>query len=114
MGKKTPQIRESPAGLFLMYQYFCFVKTIKIKVQGRVQGVFYRQSAKEKATALGIKGIVKNCADDSVELIATGKEDQLKEFIEWCREGPDRATVTNLTTQELTLQEFRNFSIAYF
>jgi acylphosphatase len=90
------------------------VNTIKIKVEGNVQGVFYRQSAKEKANDLGIKGTVKNCDDDSVEIIATGEEERLKKFVSWCREGPTKASVTNLTTQELPLQEFRNFSIIYF
>ena len=90
------------------------MKTIKIKIEGNVQGVFYRQSAKEKANDLGIKGSVKNCNDDSVEIIATGEEEQLKKFAAWCREGPPKAIVTNLTTQELSLQEFRNFSIIHF
>jgi acylphosphatase len=90
------------------------VQTIKIKVEGMVQGVFYRQSAKEKANDLGIKGTVKNCDDDSVEIIATGEEEPLKIFLEWCRQGPAKAKVVNLSTQELPLQEFRNFSIAYF
>jgi len=90
------------------------VQTLKIKIEGKVQGVFYRQSAKEKANDLGIKGTVKNCEDDSVEIIATGEEEKLKEFITWCRQGPPQARVINLTMQELSLQEFRNFSISYF
>ena len=69
----------------------------KIIVEGKVQGVFYRQSAKEKANNFGIKGTVKNCGDDSVEIIATGEEEQLKLFIEWCREGPPKAIVSSLT-----------------
>jgi len=79
-----------------------------------VQGVFYRQSAREKANDLGIKGTVKNCDDDSVEVIATGDEEQIKKFVAWCSEGPPKASVTNLTTQELPLQEFRNFTIIHF
>ena len=79
-----------------------------------MQGVFYRQSAKEKAHTLGIRGTVKNCDDDSVEIIATGEEEQLKKFVAWCKDGPPKAKVDNLITQELSLQEFRNFSIVYF
>lgn len=90
------------------------MQTIKIKVEGRVQGVFYRQATKEKAIELGVNGTVMNCDDDSVEIIATGDQDQLEIFIEWCRLGPPRAMVTNLTTQELPLQEFKNFSIIRF
>jgi acylphosphatase len=90
------------------------VNTIKIKIEGKVQGVFFRQSAKEKANALGIKGTVKNCDDDSVEIVATGEEEQLRKFVAWCREGPSNAEVINVTTQQLSLQEFRNFSIVHF
>jgi len=87
------------------------MKTIKIKVEGQVQGVFFRQTTQEKARELGLKGTVKNCDDDSVEIIVTGTKEQLDKLITWCREGPPRATVTNVTTQELSLQTFYNFSI---
>jgi acylphosphatase len=87
------------------------MQTIKIKVTGRVQGVFYRQSAKEKADSLGIKGTIRNCEDDSVEIIATGSKDQLDKLVAWCKSGPPRAVVSNIATQQLSLQEFNNFSI---
>ena len=76
-----------------------------------MQGVFFRQSTQEKANQLGIKGTVKNCEDDSVEIIATGTKEQLDKLVAWCREGPPKATVINVTTQELSLQQFYNFSI---
>jgi len=87
------------------------VKTIRIKIEGRVQGVFYRQSAQEKAIGLGIKGTVKNCDDDTVEVVATGAKEELDKFVQWCWQGPPRASVTNVTTQELSLQQFNYFSI---
>jgi acylphosphatase len=90
------------------------MKTMRIKIQGNVQGVFYRQTAQEKALALGIKGTVKNCDDDSVEIVATGTEEQLDKLIQWCWEGPPRAVVSNVTTQELPLQQFSYFSIVRF
>jgi acylphosphatase len=88
--------------------------TMKIKITGRVQGVFFRQSAQEKAINLGVKGTVRNCEDDSVEIVATGTKEQLDKLIQWCRVGPPRADVTDVTTQELSLQEFRNFSIVRY
>lgn len=87
------------------------MQTIRIKVEGRVQGVFYRQSTQEKALKLGIKGTVRNCEDDSVEIIATGTKEQLDNLISWCWKGPPKANVTNVITQELSLQPFNNFSI---
>ena len=87
------------------------MQTIRIKIEGGVQGVFFRQSTQEKASQLGIKGTVKNCDDDSVEIIATGTKEQLDKLVAWCRGGPPRAKVINVTTQELSLQQFYNFSI---
>ncbi len=87
------------------------MQTIKIKITGRVQGVFFRQSAKEKADNFGINGTVKNCEDDSVEIVATGSKEQLDKLIAWCWSGPPRANVDNIIIQELSLQRFNNFSI---
>ncbi|TMI87592.1 MAG: acylphosphatase [Bacteroidetes bacterium] len=90
------------------------MKTIRIKIEGNVQGVFFRQSAQEKAISLGIKGTVKNCEDDSVEIVATGTKEQLDKLVTWCWEGPPKAVVANVTTQELSLQQFHYFSIVRF
>jgi acylphosphatase len=87
------------------------MKTMRIKVFGRVQGVFYRQSTQEKAHQLHLKGTVRNCEDDTVEIVATGNEEELNQLIAWCRKGPPRAKVTEVSTQELSLQQFYNFSI---
>ena len=87
------------------------MQTFRIEIEGQVQGVFYRQSTQEKALKLGIKGTVRNCEDDRVEIIATGTKEQLEKLISWCWKGPPKATVTNVTTQELSLQLFNNFSI---
>jgi acylphosphatase len=90
------------------------MQTMKIKVIGKVQGVFFRQSTQAIAINLGIKGTVKNCDDDSVEVIATGTKEQLEKLITWCKQGPPRAKVSDVTVQELSLQSFNNFSIIRF
>lgn len=87
------------------------LKTLSIIVTGKVQGVWYRQSAKEKATELGVTGNVRNQLDSSVAIIATGLANQLDQFIEWCRQGPPRALVTNVEVTELPLQSFDRFVI---
>ena len=66
------------------------------KVEGRVQGVYYRQSAIEVARRLGLCGWVRNRRDGSVEALATGDEKALDEFLKWCRIGPEAAKVTAL------------------
>lgn len=70
----------------------------KINVQGLVQGVFFRSSTKQKADELGIRGTVRNCKrhGDIVRIHAEGDEEAMKQFIEWCHEGPDTAEVESI------------------
>lgn len=76
------------------------VKSIKIVVYGRVQGVNYRYSAKNQAQSLGISGFAKNMADGSVYIEAEGSADALDAFIEWCSHGPPMASVSKITTEQ--------------
>jgi acylphosphatase len=86
-------------------------QTILVVVKGKVQGVYYRQSAKEKARELGVTGTVKNLPDGSVEIIASGAAEQLDELCSWCRQGPRRAVVTDLIITPLSLHSFNDFTI---
>jgi acylphosphatase len=87
------------------------LKTVSINVSGKVQGVFYRQTTKEIANTLGIKGEVKNMRDETVSIIATGTAEQVEEFIQWCWRGPSKAKVTNVIVEEMVLKLFEKFSI---
>ena len=82
-----------------------------IRVEGRVQGVWYRASTKEKAEQLGLCGFVKNEADGSVYIEAEGTKEQLAELNEWCYVGPPLANVTNVILVEDSLQNFNSFEI---
>ncbi len=68
-------------------------KSVRLIIRGRVQGVFYRASACERARALGLGGYVKNLPDRSVEAVAEGTAAAVDAFVEWCRVGPPRARV---------------------
>jgi acylphosphatase len=83
----------------------------KIIVQGKVQGVYYRQSTREKATELGITGTVKNLVNGDVEIIATGTDTALTQFTGWCKHGPPRAIVTGVIITPLSLQSLNDFLI---
>jgi len=85
--------------------------TISILVKGKVQGVFFRQSTREKARELELTGEVKNKEDGSVFIIATGGADQLNALAQWCWQGPARARVISVQVENLPLQEFQDFSI---
>lgn len=85
--------------------------TISILVKGKVQGVYYRQSTKEKALELNITGYVKNLNDGDVYILATGNKDDLNLLAEWCKKGPSRAFVSNVIVTPETMQEFTTFFI---
>lgn len=76
------------------------MRKIHFKVEGRVQGVYYRQSAIDVAGRLGLRGWVRNRRDGSVEILATGDDKALNEFLDWCRIGPEAAQVTALEIME--------------
>jgi acylphosphatase len=85
--------------------------TFSITVSGKVQGVYFRQSTKEMAIAFGLTGLVKNLADGSVYIIATGTKEQLEKLVAWCKQGPAKASVTDIEVIEISIQHFDGFSI---
>jgi acylphosphatase len=89
-------------------------QTISITITGKVQGVYYRQSAKEKARELGLTGQVKNQPDGNVHITATGTKEQLALFTDWCKKGPPRAVVTGVQITDLPLKLFDHFTIVRF
>jgi acylphosphatase len=76
-------------------------KTVKalVTVSGRVQGVFYRQSTKDKAESLGLTGWVKNESNGKVALEAQGPRGSIESLIQWCHEGPPYARVEKVDVQ---------------
>lgn len=71
-------------------------KLFKIKIYGDVQGVGFRYEAKIAADKLGIKGFAQNEPNGTVYIEAEGDEEKLERFLEWCRNGPDSASVTKV------------------
>jgi acylphosphatase len=68
-------------------------------VSGRVQGVYYRASAQQRARAAGIGGHARNLEDGRVEVLAYGEERQVLEFIDWLWIGPSAAKVTDVIVE---------------
>lgn len=80
-------------------------------VRGLVQGVFFRASTKECATSLKISGLVRNEPDGSVYIEAEGDEAALKQFIQWCHQGPAHAVVDKCVFSEAPLKNCDGFKI---
>ena len=71
---------------------------IRLQIHGKVQGVFYRQSALEVAKILGLSGWIKNNPDGTVEAEAVGSPEATDKFKEWCQKGPARAVIDRVET----------------
>jgi acylphosphatase len=87
------------------------MKHLNITVKGKVQGVFFRASAKAVADQLGIRGSVKNESDGSVYIEAEGEPTLLDMFLDFCKEGPEHAQVDSVETNEGQLKNYRNFEV---
>ena len=84
------------------------MKHLDIKIYGFVQGVFFRFSAQEKAQILGINGFARNEPDNTVYIEAEGEEDDLKQFLNWCRKGPSGAKVD--TVESKSSDKIKNYT----
>ena len=82
-----------------------------IRVSGRVQGVFFRASTKNKADDLNIKGFVRNEPDGSVYIEAEGETKNMMQFEAWCWEGPSAARVERCDITEIPQQGFIGFVV---
>ena len=85
--------------------------TKHLVIKGKVQGVFYRASAKEVAEKLHLTGWVKNTEDGDVEATITGLEEKLNVFIDWCKHGPPAAIVTAVEVSSVEEKSFENFAV---
>ena len=84
---------------------------VHLRVHGRVTGVFYRASAHEAASALGVTGWVRNQSSDCVEIHAEGDKEPLEQFIVWCRRGPAMAKVTSVDREWVAPKGLASFEI---
>lgn len=84
----------------------------RIIIKGRVQGVFYRATAQEKAQELGLKGYVKNLEDGTVEALVQGDKAAIEIFIKWCHEGPPSSKVETINVEwQTSTERYSDFSI---
>jgi acylphosphatase len=83
-------------------------------VSGRVQGVFYRASARDQALELGLTGYAKNRLDGTVEVLASGPAEALDHLQRWLQQGPPAARVDAVTREDPTVQDLPGQSLHGF
>lgn len=75
-------------------------RSVLVRIEGKVQGVWYRAWTAQEANRLGVAGWVRNRRDGSVEAVFSGNSDVVDAMIEACRAGPPMARVTELHVEE--------------
>jgi acylphosphatase len=84
----------------------------RVRVRGRVQGVFFRTTARDRARMLGLRGWVSNQPDGSVEAVFEGDRERVQSMVEWMRRGPSGAAVEDVAvTREEPVGESGGFSV---
>jgi|WetSurMetagenome_2_1015567.scaffolds.fasta_scaffold828000_1 acylphosphatase len=88
------------------------MKTTKLEISGRVQGVFFRANTKEFADKINLKGQVKNQDNGSVLIITQGTEKQLEKLIAWINSNPGMSKVEKIEKEEYKTKEiYKDFQI---
>lgn len=77
------------------------IKTFHFSISGKVQGVWYRASAKDKALSLGLQGKVWNKKNGDVGAIVQGTMEKINQFATWCKKGPPLARVEEVKMERL-------------
>jgi acylphosphatase len=93
------------------------MKTIRILVSGRVQGVFFRVYTQKFARELnGVSGVVRNLRDGRVEIIAEGDESELQKLIEWSKNKGSPGSIvhsTDIVWKNVSHRQYTDFQIGY-
>jgi acylphosphatase len=87
------------------------MRTVQVRIEGRVQGVGYRAFVERNAVALGLAGWVRNRRDGSVEAVFQGPDESIGEMLVLCRRGPSGAAVTNVETIGEGVGAFAGFEV---
>jgi acylphosphatase len=87
---------------------------VRLIVEGKVQGVWFRESTRREASRLGIFGWVMNRPDGNVEVLAEGPEEKVRSLVSWCHHGPPAAKVHKVQeNEEAWTGDYDSFNVAY-
>jgi acylphosphatase len=82
-------------------------------VSGRVQGVFYRASTRQKASELGCSGYARNLPDGRVEVLAVGEPEAVHALVEWLWRGSPASEVMAVEVEEVSLEELDDVPVGF-
>lgn len=84
---------------------------IKVRVTGKVQGVFFRRSTQQQAQQLGLNGYAKNLSDGSVEVLACGEASKLEKLEAFLHQGPPDSEVERVEVEAVANAQTEGFRV---
>lgn len=87
------------------------MKRVHVHVSGKVQGVFFRATTRERAVEEGVSGWVRNLPDGRVEAVFEGEEDAVDAMVEFCKEGSPAASVEDVEVEEEEPEGLEGFQV---
>ena len=88
-------------------------KSVRLYINGTVQGVFYRAFVKENAESLNVKGFIRNLEDGRVEVFLEGNSEEVNKMMELCNQGPKHSQIHDVQVKQEKFQDFKNFKILH-
>lgn len=88
-------------------------KSVRLYIDGTVQGVFFRRFIKENAEKYNVKGFTRNLEDGRVEVFLEGNIDDVKRMIELCKKGPRHAQIRKVEMKAEPFQDLKNFKVLH-
>lgn len=88
-------------------------KSVRLYIDGTVQGVFFRRFIKENAEKLDVKGFTRNLEDGRVEVFLEGNVDEVKKMILLCNKGPKHSQIRKVEEKSERFQDLKNFKVLH-
>lgn len=88
-------------------------KSVRLYINGIVQGVFFRNFVKENAEKCNVKGFIRNLEDGRIEIFLEGNIEDVDKMIEICKTGPKHSQIKNVEEKEERFQDFKTFKVLH-
>ena len=88
-------------------------KSVRLYINGIVQGVFFRMFVKENAERYNVKGFVRNLEDKRIEVFLEGNADDVNKMIDLCKKGPKHSQIKDVKIKPERFQDFKVFKILH-
>ncbi len=88
-------------------------KSVRLYIDGTVQGIFFRVFVKENAERYNVKGFIRNLESGKIEVFLEGDSDSVNKMIELCKKGPKHAQIRSVELKPERFQDFKTFKVLH-